>query len=1249
MSRKTRRNQEPNRISRREFLRNAGLLVGGAALGSTAFLSACSNVKNFLNPTSTSVTLTPANATGNITNIPKTLLPTNTKPTISPFLLSLSLSASNSAIKPVDSYSGYPIKDRMFIDWNAGNQTRWFQWNLAANKAVKILWQVSMMPFDNSTKTVLNPPGLVSSGVIASTQQEFSINTSKFTPLATLVKDNFSGPVFYTTAQQNISQSSISRVRTILPSARSVASFNSAIATQIANTSTQYARKKELLTGYSASLATLSTGLPAASDKAMVISDATMAATKAVFETTTFATMRTYYVRVVTLDGSDKPFGSPSNSIQILYGDPVFETDVSVLKKMVLAQVYPTGDFQYQAAIMLDWNGTASNLNKKYIAPLADPKNYAYSYFQVTQEQAEADKAYALYPDGLVATVLSQQVELNGSDTWATAKIDFSKFVAPPDPKNPILTRYYVRAVHVYSDYEHTGYAKLAFSPPMAVNYGDPKALAIPDSMIIKIDIGTPSIRFVSYTPPYFGDNPGNHAIVTKTPMITMTVATSTIVVGTPFSSLKPNDKVLISELQAWLEDQKRNEGADVLTGLVHAFQVLFTGIADLATSIGDAWTQIQAYAVSALASIGIPPVIGGLLINAAMMAAGIPPTLPNFDDLSNLGANGISDMIVQQSGGIVPKALADAAAQELMQQAKKAASTTISGLPDDLSLLNGCLKPDTAFVWKPATISIELYNPLKTQIPSGSFLVRLVEAGTLKVTPDTKDFFKPQTINYPPLKGGQKINLTIPLEEACEYVVGGGEKNFLADYGGGEDTTWNKLIIGHKQLQAVIENKQPNIPNPSDYMQELGTGGLLVHFNIIDSVLNIKQNMSNIKTAWNTPDNRFPSTIFVSPSGNDSSNGSLYNPVKTLEHALAIANANDSIVMDPGTYQATNLSITKSFVTLASSMPGVVIKTAANADFAFKVNQTATEFSMRNLEVDGAVYINGPNGVVLDSLKIINPKSVGIQMVNCAMASISNCEISKNGTAANIYNGIILDGCYAFVVSNCYIHDILGNGVQAIDNTTNQSALGIVKNSTIFNCNIGILMSGSGNRAENCFIHDTSLAGVDFKNSSNCSFSKCTLLNTASDQLYGYAPIYFDISPTYANNVFMENVQNYGSFPKTFYAENCIFSEGVNNNCIMLVNASDDHSQLGIVKEQAAYVKSNIYYSKNGLVRYIDLRTHQQYQFTNTGKLPPGITSFNWAGTSGVSFDTGSKELDPKLDSQGRSVVPDCLGMGIQ
>jgi hypothetical protein len=1289
-------------------------------------------------------------------------------------LLKLSLAASNSPAQPADPDTGYPVRDRVFVDWNLSAQTRWFQWSLLNTGKTKALWQVSTMPFDNSLKTLLNPPGLVASGLLGAGQHEFSINFAKFAPRAEIVRTNrVTSPAFYSTALQNMGQASGPGTK-IVNTGSGIQALNTAINTRIAGAGTQNITRKSVLNGYSIALDKAAPKIN--QGKAVIVSDSYMSASKSVLETLSAVKRYSYYVRVIVLDGEDKPAGSPSNSIEVLYGDPVFGQNVSILEKSVEAQVEPTGDFQYRTIISLDWNSSPSLLTKKYAAPLAGTGDYAYTYFQVTIDRVDPDVVYALYPDGLEKTILSSEL---GSDSYgnncAVTRIDFSKFAPPPDKANPIQYRYYVRAVNVYSDYQHPGYARLAFSPPMVVNYGDPKAAAVDDSLAVNIDIGTPVIRFTQYTPPYFGDNPSDHAIVTAPP-------------GSPFQSLKPGDKVSISALQTWLEDKARADFAsqNVLLQIAESFKSLFTGIGDLITSVSNAWSQIQAAVVSTLADIGIPPAIGGFLVNAALMAAGIPPTLPNFDDLSSMGAGQFATMLVEQSGGIVPPALAEAAANELMNQAQQAASTAIGGLPDDLSGLNGCLKPDTDYVWKPATISVELYNPLKTQIPSGSFLLRFVEAGQYPVTPDNKDYFYPQVVNYPPVKGEKTLTLTIPLDEACEKSVYQGEKGFADgkhDYPNTAlDTTWTNLIYGHKQLAAVITDIQPIIPNPSDFGKELGMGNIVfIHFNIMNNLLNIQQDLHDIMTGWNAPDDRFPSAIYVSPGGNDAANGSVYHPVRTLQHALDMAGKGDAILLQPGMYITDTINISKPFLTIAGTSPGVVIKPSQqmilplqpitppqlptttntvpvnpittitpaplptftpatttptttspanpsapvittttttaptstipvrpstttttstpptrpssttttipvlppvrgglpsfilkasyhlpvfgtrkppaslnNAGFLIKADKTATELHIKDVEVDGGIYIKGSDGLKLENIRVINFGSTGIELVRCSMPLITGCEVANIADyATGQYHGslpdagIVLDNSYAFRVTGCNIHDISGYGVKMNKlevniSETSSGVLGTVENSSISNCLTGVLISGGANSVKNCFIHDTQWAGIDFSVSSNCQLLNCTLSNTSLDYQYDGAPILFNISPDGTNRVDMENTQGWVS-PESFYAENNIITG--TNNYIIFVKTNSDKSQIGIDTTQASYVRNNIYYSDMGPARFVDQRTNRVYQYTITGSTPSGITS-GWAG---LAFDNASKELNPKIDGQGRSALPDCFGKGVQ
>ncbi|NER37722.1 MAG: hypothetical protein F6J93_27805 [Oscillatoria sp. SIO1A7] len=76
---------------------------------------------------------------------------------------------------------------------------------------------------------------------------------------------------------------------------------------------------------------------------------------------------------------------------------------------------------------------------------------------------------------------------------------------------------------------------------------------------------------------------------------------------------------------------------------------------------------------------------------------------------------------------------------------------------------------------------------------------------------------------------------------------------------------------------------------------------------------------------------------IFVSAKGSDSNAGSLGNPLKSLESALAIAEKGDTIVLSPGRYSAVNLTKSVKLTSKYKDDPGVVSCYAALNDEAWE------------------------------------------------------------------------------------------------------------------------------------------------------------------------------------------------------------------------------------------------------------------------------------------------------------------------
>jgi hypothetical protein len=166
----------------------------------------------------------------------------------------------------------------------------------------------------------------------------------------------------------------------------------------------------------------------------------------------------------------------------------------------------------------------------------------------------------------------------------------------------------------------------------------------------------------------------------------------------------------------SWLEDFLEGVGS-VLTGVVDA-------VGDLVNYASKVWEEIQDGVVGAVAdSIDALGIVDcneacralletGLEIGLASM--GVPPSLPNFEELTNQGLEYLADQAAAQfaPGVPIPDFVKDYASQQAKDFVTEVAKEMkdnygVSGLPDWLA-------PDIRF--QPASLLVELYGPGKTQ-----------------------------------------------------------------------------------------------------------------------------------------------------------------------------------------------------------------------------------------------------------------------------------------------------------------------------------------------------------------------------------------------------------------------------------------------------------------------------------------------------------------------------------------------------
>ena len=136
------------------------------------------------------------------------------------------------------------------------------------------------------------------------------------------------------------------------------------------------------------------------------------------------------------------------------------------------------------------------------------------------------------------------------------------------------------------------------------------------------------------------------------------------------------------SDDDGWLESFTNTVGA-VLTGLVDE-------IAKLVNSASELWEQIQDYAVQAVAAglnvipgVNCPPTpcqaALEMGLEVALATMGVPPSIPNFDQLMDQGFDYAAAQLASQVG--VPSVIADVASDEAQKFIKQAVQ--------DLSLIH--------------------------------------------------------------------------------------------------------------------------------------------------------------------------------------------------------------------------------------------------------------------------------------------------------------------------------------------------------------------------------------------------------------------------------------------------------------------------------------------------------------------------------------------------------------------------------
>ena len=201
---------------------------------------------------------------------------------------------------------------------------------------------------------------------------------------------------------------------------------------------------------------------------------------------------------------------------------------------------------------------------------------------------------------------------------------------------------------------------------------------------------------------------------------------------------------------------------------LVQIVSGLFSSFEQVIDGVSGAWNTIVTGVINAASVLcgGGPgcKAVMSVVVNTGLSALGVPPTVPNFDELETMGADYMISVAADQIGA----GSAYAALPPGMQQA---ATGGVTGTVNDLVTRTQSATGQAAGSWyvpdplyyqpHPATLVVKLSNP--NSVATDPMVLK---------TKDTANLFRAKSSYVPPLQPGESLVIPMTLEENFDTVA---------------------------------------------------------------------------------------------------------------------------------------------------------------------------------------------------------------------------------------------------------------------------------------------------------------------------------------------------------------------------------------------------------------------------------------------------------------------------------------------
>ena len=549
-------------------------------------------------------------------------------------------------------------QDSVFVD-STGDTIRWFALRKDSDiSPAKYVWQISLSPFPGKEDDPLNPPGLISSQDIPASNTEFSID------LKLALNPTRLRSIFKLTDQK----------------LHSLFFVNDPILG----------------------------GAPV---------------------------QKTYYIRVIALDNQNKIIGDGGTGQPILYGQPATKAVITSWGEI---------DFRY------DLMSTRFS-GEPYQTP--ENPNYFYMASERTLNANNSDLRYCFLPEGYpynsVKLVL-QVSKIGFSGNYETqGGLVYQRILNHDDPDFTNLTKYnplcvnfaeFAPSVSTLGEYDMIDYyvrvvtltptSKLGTytqnnSKTVVVHYGRPAASNVVIYETVKLDPRVPQITDVDYIPIKW-EVPGwtYRYVVIRQPLekeIFFGFGGNKPYAGYPVGTKL--DFTPVEEDESWWEE--------AVNAVTEFFGDLVSYAAALTNWVASTYNGLKSGLITLVAQ-NLPLIPDGLrdeledaltaMVDYGLASMGIPPTLPNFDDLTDLGVDYLATVAMESAGIPANDYMKDGLVELGTSVGNSINASTSTATPNPMGW--DWIKQDPDFMYRPAYVLLTLHNPFDEPTPAGTLSI---------------------------------------------------------------------------------------------------------------------------------------------------------------------------------------------------------------------------------------------------------------------------------------------------------------------------------------------------------------------------------------------------------------------------------------------------------------------------------------------------------------------------------------------